>query len=238
MDEDYIDLLQVFAFIVMICTFVLYSINIDCHMDRKKAESILDSPMLFLTGLSDGSDIMAGFLPAIIMRVNTKYSDEEIDKMIHDKGREYCFSETYNLKCFASMDCHFYLFRSIHSHITYYVEFDKGIINWLFYIAGWAVAIISYLFLVGMALLVIPSLCAADKFNGRWVTRRDREPYITYCIRCIICFIVFVFMLLWLMLFSPAILFAFYISPILFIILGIIGIIYCWFEERSKGGGD
>lgn len=232
------------AIIVMICAFVLDKINIDYHIDSKKAESILDSPMLFLAGLSDGSDFMAGFLPRMILESGTKYTTKEVDKMIHDKGRWSCFNETgYNLKCFASMDCFLcypwggcklYLFRSIHSHITYYVEFDKGIINWLFYIAGWAVAIIASLFVAYSFLAIPASLLNVKLDGGDFVIRKDGEWLIVYYIRSICFYALFLSMFILLVLFSPAILLAFYI----FIILGIIGFIYYLFNERSKDGGD
>lgn len=80
---------------------------------ERKADSIIDSPMIFLSGLSDGSDF--------IMKIGliTK------DKMKFETP-----------------------FQGLYCRITYCVEYDKGIINGLFYIAGWVVAIALPLMLV------------------------------------------------------------------------------------------
>lgn len=205
--------LKIFLTLVIICTFVLYKINGDFNIEhRKEAKSILDSPMLFLSGVSDGSDFIAGFLPSIVSEITRPLP---VDYFRRGK---------------------LYLFRSIHSHITDYVEFDRGIINWLFYIAGWAVAIILslmlYYTLKSLKYLLPPTA----------IQRKDGESLFGYCLRYIgwifswlpvmcLCFLAPILTLLSPLLF-PAIFLAFYILIILLIIYEFIDY---WLNKPSKG---
>lgn len=236
--------LKIFLTLVIICTFVLYKINGDFNIEhRKKAKSILDSPMLFLSGVSDGSDFIAGFLPGIILASTNRYEDQAMiqytDKIIQNKGRWGCFINHGRFRCLTP-DYFQYgglsLFRSIHSHITDYVKFDRGIINWLFYIAGWAVPIILSLMLY-YVFKPLKSLLPPTA-----IQRKDGESLFGYCLRCIgwsfslllvICLCSLAITLSPFL--FPAIFLAFYILIICFIVFFIYCFIYCLLNEPSKG---
>lgn len=208
--------LKIFLTLVIICTFVLYKINGDFNIEhRKKAKSILDSPMLFLSGVSDGSDFIAGFLPSIVSEITPPLP---VDYFRRGK---------------------LYLFRSIHSHITDYVKFDRGIINWLFYIAGWAVPIISSLMLY-YVFKPLKSLLPPTA-----IQRKDGESLFGYCLRCIgwifawglvivIGFCASSAIIILSPFLFPAIFLAFYIFIICFIVFFIYCFIYCLLNEPSK----
>ena len=233
--------LKIFLTLVIICTFVLYKINGDFNIEhRKKAKSILDSPMLFLSGVSDGSDFIAGFLPGIILASTNRYEDQAMiqytDKIIQNKGRWGCFINHGRFRCLTP-DYFQYgglsLFRSIHSHITDYVKFDRGIINWLFYIAGWAVPIILSLMLY-YVFKPLKSLLPPTA-----IQRKDGESLFGYCLRCIgwsfslllvICLCSLAITLSPFL--FPAIFLAFYILIILLIIYEFIDY---WLNKPSKG---